>query len=297
MDTGLLCPICRGKLSGERSALTCPNQHHFDRARAGYVNLLQIKKRPKLMGDDREMLRARREFLSQNHYAPLMSGISGIVARHRDQWQQKQRDSKAGYTLIDIGCGEGSYLAHVAHELGEHHGNLNFLGMDIAKEAARLTARRCRFAHIFVADVKNPLLLADESMNAILNIFAPRNPDEFARVLHEAGLLLIVIPAEEHLAGLHSQSQWLNIQANKRAHVVGQMSAAGLELFEQQSLSFNLRLTPPGLMNLIQMSPSYRRISMNSEMPPRPEGFPEAITASFLLLMFRKQSTAKRRRK
>ncbi|MEZ4659394.1 MAG: hypothetical protein R2911_17685 [Caldilineaceae bacterium] len=71
-----ICPICNGALTQIERRLACPNAHSFDMAREGYVNLLHQSKKPRIQGDAKEMLQARRAFLQRSHYAPLAAAIN-----------------------------------------------------------------------------------------------------------------------------------------------------------------------------------------------------------------------------
>ncbi len=52
----LICPVCEAQLARVSNMLKCPQAHSFDIAREGYVNLLLAgRKRPKALGDTREM--------------------------------------------------------------------------------------------------------------------------------------------------------------------------------------------------------------------------------------------------
>ena len=60
------CPLCGTPLEREETRWLCPNRHSFDRAAAGYVNLLPAnKKHSRDPGDDRKMVAARAAYLSQ----------------------------------------------------------------------------------------------------------------------------------------------------------------------------------------------------------------------------------------
>ena len=41
----LICPICEKPLRREETRLVCPENHSFDMARQGYVNLLTVQRR------------------------------------------------------------------------------------------------------------------------------------------------------------------------------------------------------------------------------------------------------------
>ena len=52
----LVCPICKNKLilMSEEKTYQCENNHNFDRAKQGYVNLLiNNQKKSKLPGDSK----------------------------------------------------------------------------------------------------------------------------------------------------------------------------------------------------------------------------------------------------
>lgn len=103
----LRCPVCQGPLLQVGRTLRCPKAHSFDLAKEGYANLLPIQKKHAAdPGDGKEMVRARRAFLSAGHYAPLMQALADLCA-----------DLPHGH-IVDAGCGEGSYDAYLYKALG-----------------------------------------------------------------------------------------------------------------------------------------------------------------------------------
>ena len=64
-----VCPVCGAALIRTDGSFRCRRSHTFDVAGEGYVNLLVRPKR-KILGDAKEMLRARRRFLSAGHWPP-----------------------------------------------------------------------------------------------------------------------------------------------------------------------------------------------------------------------------------
>ena len=92
-----ICPKCRCDLAltGEK-VKKCKNGHSFDRAREGYYNLL-LSQSGGTHGDNAEMVRARREFLSYGYYEPLAIRLSELVLELTD----------CGGTVLDAGLGEG----------------------------------------------------------------------------------------------------------------------------------------------------------------------------------------------
>ena len=180
--TILRCPVCGGALDFRGKAMRCPAGHAFDLAREGYVNLLRSTRSGDRMGDSKESARSRRDFLSKGYYRPLRDALCGIFAGQRG-------------TVLDICCGEGYYTA----ALGENPA-LRVYGFDLSKEMIRLAARRGG-ATYFVANLA-AIPVADGSVDAATQIFAPFHEPEFARVLRSGGRLYSVTPGSRHLWAL-----------------------------------------------------------------------------------------------
>lgn len=229
----------------------CERGHTFDIAREGYVYLL----RKKASGDTKEMINARRAFLEQGYYAPLAQGLTELlVARLRERLVEKT----SPLTILDAGCGNGYYLHRILAQLSASDLNLDprALGLDISKEAIRMAAKHYPQAQFVVASLKERLVLLDASINIILNIFAPRNVAEFARVLAPEGLLLIVIPGEHHLAQVRAELGLLNIEEHKLQHVLAQF-ASDFDVLEQREIAYTLKLDQEALRQLVRMTPNY----------------------------------------
>ena len=240
----LTCPVCHQPLKKGEGSLLCNQNHVFDLAREGYINLMVGHKRPKIQGDDKVMLAARRRFLGKDYYQSLSDAINKIVLGHLPEQNA---------VVLDIGCGEGHYLGQLLPHLPA--GACTF-GLDVAKDAARLAAKRYPASRFVVSDVNGRSPFLNQSIRVLLNIFAPRNPAEFARILVPGGLLLIVIPGPDHLHELRGKLDLLAIEADKQPRIEAQM--AGLfNLQKTQSVTFNLDLAQPDLTDLVQMTPNY----------------------------------------
>ncbi|WP_300414799.1 putative RNA methyltransferase [uncultured Oscillibacter sp.] len=183
------CPLCAAPLEREAGAYRCPGGHSFDVAREGYVHLLPPnQKHSALPGDDRDMVLARRAFLSGGYYRPLLNTIcSRILAL-----------SGEAPVLLDAGCGEGYYTAGVYRALLDAGRRPRMAGTDISKFALRAAARRERGVEFAVASSYR-LPLADGSADVLLNCFSPLALEEFRRVLRPGGIFLYVVPGAEHL--------------------------------------------------------------------------------------------------
>lgn len=271
----LTCPVCHQPLNLQDRSLRCEQNHSFDLAREGYVNLLLGHKRPKIQGDDKVMLAARRRFLGKDYYQPLSNAINKIVLA---------RLSEQSEVVLDVGCGEGHYLGQLRPLLSA--GTCTF-GLDVAKEAARLAAKRYPASRFVVSDVNGRLPFADQSIHVLLNVFAPRNPAEFARIAAPGGLLIIVIPGPDHLHELREELDLLAIEAEKQMRVKAQMSGL-FALSETQSLTFDLDLSQPDLTDLVRMTPNYWHMTPQKESSLQ-ETAHFHTTAHFEILSFTKK--------
>ena len=258
----LICPVCEAGLAKVDNLLKCPASHSFDISREGYVNLLLPgRRRQKVLGDTKDMLRARRRFLDRGFYSPLADGINEHIYGHL-----MEAGSLGGFSsptcIADVGCGEGHYVGWLRRYVDAHGAGTDvyYFGADISKEAVRLAAKRYDGIWFFVGSTKHRILLADESVQVVLNVFAPRNPVEFARVSARGGLLLVVIPHPDHLANLRSELDLLDIETDKRERVVEQMSGP-FELVGEQTMAYDIALSEDDVSDLIQMTPNYWHMS------------------------------------
>ncbi|WP_367400096.1 putative RNA methyltransferase, partial [uncultured Allobaculum sp.] len=69
------CPICHQPLHKENRTWKCPNNHAFDQARQGYVNLCR---KQKVTGDNEAMSAARTRFLESGAYDFLREAINAV---------------------------------------------------------------------------------------------------------------------------------------------------------------------------------------------------------------------------
>jgi 23S rRNA (guanine745-N1)-methyltransferase len=253
----LVCPVCGTGLGRQGGVVSCDNGHDFDVAREGYVNLLRITgRRPKHLGDSKEMLQARRRFLDGGHYEALSDAVNTLV---RDLLTRSGNGYlKVGPTcIVDAGCGEGYYLGRLRRFLDSQDAapRLSCFGMDFSKAAAKLAARRYPGIQFFVADVRSPLLFASDAVWVLLNLFAPRNPSEFARVLAPHGILLVVIPNPDHLANLREELGLLDIEAEKQKRLLEQLPSE-LQQVAERAVAYEIDLRHDDLLDLIRMTPS-----------------------------------------
>jgi len=245
----LACPICNGLLEQDSTSLKCSNNHSFDISSEGYVNLL----RKKLPGDTKEMLTARRDFLEQGYYQPLSDLINDLVYTYMPL-------SSSPSAILDAGCGEGYYTDRLQQSLLAHNYQAQCIGLDISKDAIRMAAKRYKQVCFVVANIKERLVFVDGAMQVVLNIFAPRNPAEFARVLVPGALLLVIIPGSDHLQQLRSVLHLLNIEEDKEQKVIAQFTPF-FDFVTSTPLSYTLQLKQKEILQEVMMTPNYWHLS------------------------------------
>lgn len=247
----LICPLCDAPLIEGEQALQCANRHSFDLSGDGYINLLlRRRKLPDTVGDSPEMLKARREFLGRGFYDPLSARLNALVAGLVAGQPQP--------VIVDAGCGEGFYLRRLGETLASSDAAL--FGVDVARRAVRMAARADGHGRYVVADVNVKLPFAGQSVHVLLNIFAPRRPAQFARIVAHSGWLLVVAPAPAHLYSLRQRFGLLHIQAGKQRHILNQFAADFCHV-QTEVLSYEMRLDNPALSALVQMTPNARHLT------------------------------------
>ncbi|MGH2687791.1 MAG: putative RNA methyltransferase [Actinomycetota bacterium] len=274
----LRCPVCGGGMALDGHVLACRTGHAFDLAASGYVNLMTGRRAR--AGDTRDMLLARRRFLARGHYEPLAAAVSALVS---EGVAGAAPADGSPHCAVEIGSGTGHHLARAAEAVGAAEVRLSWFGVDASKEAARMAARDLagRGFGFVVADVWDRVPLADGSALAILSVLSPRNPAEFARLLDPAGVVVVAVPAPDHLAELRGTFDLLAIHPGKEEALLEGLG--GFEVARRQPLRFPLHLGPGDVEDLVRMGPSARHI--DAEVVARQAGSaPKVVTASFVTL-------------
>ena len=270
-----LCPICKQHFSRRDHSLVCPEGHSFDIARRGYVNLLRPGKVGAVRhGDDRLMVDARRAFLDAGFYAPLRDAVTDIVCA--------MAPSGSAITVLDAGCGEGYYTAAVKRALESMGTAVSAYGIDVSRDALNACAVRDRAIRLAVASIFD-LPAENESVDVLLNLFAPYDAAEFARVLKMGGTLVRAFPRERHLWDLKAA-----IYDEPYENEILSTELDGFAKVTETALDFPLHLeTSEQIMNLFRMTPYYYKTSREGQA--RAQALPKLEThASFRLLVYQK---------
>ena len=266
----LRCPTCRTRrLSPGPGALHCPVGHTFDLARHGYASLLTGTRATS--GDDADMVRSRDRFLSTGAYAPIRQAgarlATGTVSERA--------------TVVDVGCGTGYYLAGVLDQLPGARG----LGLDTSVRALRSAARAHDRAAAVAWDVFRPFPLADGTVDVVLDVFAPRNPAEFHRVLRPTGRLIVVRPTGRHLAELRGQVPRMVVIDPAKEQRLHRALDPFFEPVVTHRVEYSVSLNRLDVLDLVAMTPSARHVS-RADLDD--EGLlPDQVTVSVLATAYR----------
>ncbi len=183
------CPVCREDmyLSEDGRSALCHSvrRHCFDFSKDGYLSFPGVSG-----GDSKSAVEARCSFLRKGYYAPCADAVVSAVKKYISN----------DACLVDAGCGEGYYTSLMSDAVG------CVLGFDLSKYACSSAAKAARregkknllfgTASVFSLPVK------DESVDAVVNIFAPCAEGEYKRILRDGGYLFVVGAGREHLMGL-----------------------------------------------------------------------------------------------
>jgi 23S rRNA (guanine745-N1)-methyltransferase len=268
----LRCPVCDRPLAATGRALRCARAHSFDPSRHGFMTLTPPRRR-RAAGDDAAMVVARGAVLDARHFAPLTRTLVAIAV---------DATTQDAPFVLDVGAGTGHHLAAVLDALPKARG--------VAFDASRAALRRAARAHQRMAaiggDVWHHVPVGDATAGLVLNVFAPRNPGEFARVLHPAGTLVVATPARDHLRELAALHQ-VRIDPRKRQRLYGELTRA-FDVTDVRHVVWELRLTRLEAAAVVHMGPAARHLSPTVERQLR--ALPEtlAVTAAVDVHIFRR---------
>jgi 23S rRNA (guanine745-N1)-methyltransferase len=245
----LACPLCHLPLTRVTGSWHCASGHSFDSAREGHVHLLPVQhKRSRDPGDSKDMVAARRRFLSAGHYQPLADAVCTRLL------QDAEPGMDTPLSVLDAGCGEGFYLRALAAGTPRP---LALLGLDISKWAVLAAAKQQRETAWVVASNAN-LPVQSGTLDWLLCLFGFPVYAQFHRVLKPGGLLLQVDPGPGHLQQLRE----LIYPQLKPERDTPSILPAGFALRRDERLRFDLSLvTPQDIADLLLMTPHLFRAS------------------------------------
>jgi 23S rRNA (guanine745-N1)-methyltransferase len=271
----LRCPICGDPLTRTDATLGCRARHSFDIARHGYASLL-TGARP-TSGDDAPMVLARGRLLQAGAYSPILTELVGLTAR----------SARSPGTVVDAGCGPGYYLAGVIDAWPMARG----LGLDSSVSALRAAAKAHPRAAAIACDLFRPLPVASASVDLVLNVFAPRNPAEFHRILRPDGSLVLTRPTAGHLAQLRRSVEGMvgidPIKEQRLDRALDPYFQAGSTVRTE----YTAPLTAREAADLLFMTPSARHVTVEDLDEEAAGALPTAVDISVLTTVYKPRPT------
>jgi 23S rRNA (guanine745-N1)-methyltransferase len=254
----LRCPHCGAGLTLDGAVVRCAARHSFDVARQGYVSLLPGTPRAG-SGDTAEMVRARERFLGAGHFEPLAGALAQAA------------DVGGDGCVLDLGAGIGWQLARVLDEQPERQG----IALDVSRPALQRAARAHARIGAVGCDIWGALPVRSGAAGLVLNVFAPRNGEEIARVMAPDGLLVVVTPTERHLEELTGPLGLLSVDSRKPERLERELGRR-LELVSDEEREWPMSLGPGDLGALVMMGPSGFHADPE-ELPARIAALPERV--------------------
>lgn len=254
------CPNCLRALRQGEKQYFCPNGHNFDIARKGYVNLLLPGHTGAgTPGDSKEMLQSRREFLDKGYYQKFSDKLNSVV----DLLKIDLSKDEAGrnINLYDAGCGEGYYISRLKDLLDSRYKEqeICYYGTDVSKDAINYAAGRDRSIHFAVASNYHIPVL-NNSVDYLFCIFAPRDEQEFRRILRTSGKLVVAVPGARHLYGL-KKTMYETPEVIRQKGTVRE----GFKLLEEINICYDIHLEDKkDILNLFTMTPYSRHADIEN---------------------------------
>lgn len=278
----LSCPVCTEPLTATQPAdraLACPAGHRFDAAKQGYFNLL-TGRGTSFREDTSAMVEARAQFLAAGHYTPLAEALAEeAVSAHHGRIPR----------ILDAGAGTGYYLDAVARAFDKDPGGRpESLALDISRHAMRRAAKLPR-TRALVWDLWRRLPVADAGVDLVLDVFAPRNGAEFARVLAPGGHALVATPLPEHLGEAMGPLGLLSIGTGKEESVADALGQ-DFEPLHTRIVRTPLHLSDDDAVRLALMGPAghhHDAAAIRERLAAHP--VPQVVTAAFRIQVFRRR--------
>ena len=228
------CPLCRATMQATDAGLICEHGHRYDLSKKGSLYFLEHALKSEYT---KEMLAQRQHVIASGLYQPMLEQLQAWLPAHGN--------------VLDVGCGEGSFLAQLGSSVAGAK-----VGFDISKDGIYLaTGQPNADADYFwcVADLTR-LPFANASFETVLNIFSPSHYGEFARVLKPGGELLKVIPGPHYLKELR-ESLYTGDKAHYSNEPVLKKLAEHVTITESVPLTYQFPTSQLDFAELVHMTP------------------------------------------
>lgn len=239
----LICPVCKQILNVKSNSYICSNNHTYDRAKQGYVNLLQ-KQGGKTFGDSKEMIQARKYIQNRGLYNIVSDTIIEVIKKLKKN------------TILDIGCGIGFYT----NKVQQQYKNIVY-GIDISKDAIKEASKQSKDIQYIVGS-NSELPILDQSIDLILNVFSPIYIEEALRVLKKDGHIVVVSPNKDHLIEMKEIIYDSIIDKKEERN---DLLHSKLELSSERNITYKLQLNKEEIHSIFMMTPHYWTSSMDGK--------------------------------
>lgn len=229
----ITCPICKEKLEKENNSYKCINRHNFDIAKQGYLNL--SNKSANKTGDEKEMVKARNEFLNKDYYLFLRDELNKII------------NSLNVTNLLDLACGQGYYTKSFKVK--------DKIGIDLSKEALKIASKNDKGATYILKTIFD-VPLKEESVELITTIFAPISK-QIGKLLKKEGYFILVKPDVYHLYELKEA-----VYDNPYLNEVEDIKIDNLDLIKEYKIKDVKTLNKDDAIDLFKMTPYYHKTSL-----------------------------------
>ena len=159
----------------------------------------------------------------------------------------------------------------------------------MSKSAVKLAAKKHQDITFIVANTYSQIPIRSGSVTLLMSIFAPRHLEEFKRLIHKAGAVLMVIPGEEHLSEVIKPLGLMKIEPDKEIKIKTAFQESFL-LHSEQSLDYKISLTTDEIVGLIKMGPNYWKINSSIDQKVKDLNI-EKVTVSMKILLWKFQTS------
>lgn len=238
------CPICRSSMHVQTfQSLTCDNNHTYDFAKQGYLNLTKGSLQTKYT---KALFESRRNLMVEGaFFNPLIKALSEHISS----------SFESDVSILDMGCGEGTHLAYLSNLLQVDFNNKpRSIGMDISKEGIQVAAKHYPDQTWIVGDLANSPF-KNKQFDVILNILSPSNYAEFKELLADDGMLIKVVPRSGYLKELREYFFQDSEKENYSNSETVERFKSHFKSVEVSSLNYTVKLDHQALKWLVEMTP------------------------------------------
>ncbi|MEG0255962.1 MAG: methyltransferase domain-containing protein [Vagococcus sp.] len=233
------CPNCGESFKEVKdNSMICLNHHQFDLSKKGTIHFPSHHMTSEY---DKAMLSSRRKMIQKGLYQPLIKKMNLLL-----------ESVTADEYIVDMGCGEGSFVEGLVNVLEEKP---TFLGFDLSKEGIQLASDFSKEAFFFIGDVTK-MPFRDNSISVLLNIFSPSHYEEMLRVLKPEGKIIKVIPESFYLKEMRELFYHDNHEKQSYSNEnVYEKFKKDVNLMKEERITYTFPVSSEDYEDILLMSP------------------------------------------